>query len=150
MICPNCGRENENGVKFCAGCGASLSVAQPQYQQPQYQQPQYQQPQYQQPQYQQPMYQQPMKPVVPGKGLGIASMVLGILSLVLFCIWYIAIPCGIIGAVLGGVALSKAKAVNMKNGLAVAGLVCSCIALGIAIIFVLLVIAGLAELGFYL
>ncbi|WP_026653013.1 zinc ribbon domain-containing protein [Butyrivibrio proteoclasticus] len=26
MFCPKCGKENDNGAKFCAGCGASLVV----------------------------------------------------------------------------------------------------------------------------
>lgn len=26
MFCPKCGKENDNGAKFCAGCGASLNV----------------------------------------------------------------------------------------------------------------------------
>lgn len=145
-FCKYCGCQLEDGAMFCVACGQSQADAAPQQAAPQA--PVYAQPQ-------QPVYGAPQvpygnpyaKPSVPGKGLGIASMVLGIVSLVLFCYWFIAIPCGIVAAALGGIALSKAKEVGMKNGLATAGLVCSCIALGIAILFVIFVAAGLAELG---
>ena len=144
MFCPNCGAQNADNVTFCASCGASMGAQQPVVQQPVYQAPaQPQQPVYQQPVYQQPVYQQPP---VPGKGMGIASMVVGIVSLVFLCIWYIAIPCAIIGVILGGISASKAKQVGRKNGTATAGIVCSCIALGLAILFVVLVAVGAAEL----
>ncbi len=35
------------------------------------------------------------------KGLSIAAMVLGIISVALFCIWYIALPCAILAIVFG-------------------------------------------------
>lgn len=127
MFCPNCGAQNADNVAFCASCGANLGAQQPVYQAPV--QPVYQAPV-------QPVYQQPAQQPVPGKGMGIAGMVLGIVALVLFCWWYVAIPCAIVGAILSGVALKKAQEVGKKNGMAVAGLVCSCIALGIAIIFI--------------
>lgn len=168
MFCPNCGTQNDDNSIFCAGCGTKLMaeqsacdapVSQPVYeapvQQPVYEapvQPVYQQPVYQQPVYQQPAYQNAygQPPVaVPGKGMGIAAMVLGIISLVFFCLWYIAIPCALIGVILGGVSSSKAKRAGMKCGPATAGIVCSCIALALAVLFIVLVIAGLAELSTY-
>lgn len=144
MFCPKCGTQNNDNLKFCANCGEPLN-ANPQQQPPQ--QPQYQQP-YQQPQYQQPVYQQPYQmPVIPGKGMGIASMVLGIVSLALFCFWYISIPCSIVAAALGGVAFNKAKTAGVKNGVATAGIAMACVALGLALLFVLLGVIGLAEIG---
>ena len=138
MFCPNCGAQNADNVAFCASCGGKLGAEQPVVQQPVYQAPV-------QPVYQQPVYQQ--KPAaVPGKGLAITGMVLGIVSLVLFCVLYISIPCAIVGAVLSGVALKKAKDAGMKNGMAVAGLVCSLIALGICVISWVLAASALAEL----
>ncbi len=170
MICNNCGNNIEDKSQFCPYCGETVTAEpqQPTYaapQQPTYtapQQPAYtapQQPTYaapQQPTYTAPqqsygMPQQPYGmpqpttagPAVPGKGLGIGSMVLGIVSLALFCIWYLAIPCAIVGAALGGVAYSKAKQAGMKNGMAAAGIACSCVALGIAVI--MLIIGGAAA-----
>ncbi len=156
MYCNQCGAPNPDNANNCISCGAQLNTqnaqqnAQPNFQQPNYQQPNYQQPNFQQPNFQQPMYgMPPVPPVVPGKGLGIAGMVLGILSLVLFCYWVIAIPLAIIGISLSGVGMSKAKAVGMKNSMATAGIVCSSVALGVALIFTVLVIIGAAELGLF-
>lgn len=142
-FCKHCGNQIEDNAAFCGVCGQAQNAAEPQA--PVYQAPvQPQQPVYVAPQAPVNPYAQP---VVPGKGLGVASMVLGIVSLVLFCVWYLAIPCAIIGAALGGVAQSKAKAAGVKNGMAVAGITCSCIALGVAILFLLLGIIGLASIG---
>ena len=101
-ICTNCGREVSDTSLFCPACGASLAQQTSLFQQqpaeneypmnqspyePQqsYQpQPQYtQQPQYaQQPQYQPQQYcpATPVKAKTPGRGFGIASMVLGIIA----------------------------------------------------------------------
>lgn len=142
MFCPNCGAQNADNVAFCASCGGKLGAEQPVVQQPVYQAPV-------QPVYQQPVYQQ--KPAsVPGKGMGITGMVLGIVALVLFCYIYVSIPCAIVGAILSGVALKKAKDAGMKNGMAVAGLVCSVIALGICIAAYVMAAAAIAEIGFAL
>lgn len=138
MFCPNCGTQNADNATFCAGCGTKLNAdqqapaQQPVYEAPvQPQQPVYQQPVYQAPQ--QPVYQQPI--TVPGKGLGVAGMVLGIISLVFCCCTlYISVPCAVIGLILSAVGMSKAKKAGMKNGCAVAGIVCSCIALALTIL----------------
>ena len=153
--CSNCGAELKDEAKFCGKCGTAQAeqpayqqpaYQQPTYQQPTYQQPAYQQPAYQQPAYQQPAYQQPAQPaIVPGKGMAIASMVLGIVSLALFCVSYLAIPCGIVGAVLGAIARSKAVEVGAKNGMANAGIACSCVALGLALLIVILAIIGMTS-----
>lgn len=73
-------------------------------------------------------------PQQPGnkKGMAIASMVLGIVAVVLFCLWYISIPAAIVGLILG-VLSNKAG----KDGMATAGIVLSIIALAIAIIWIL-------------
>jgi ABC-type dipeptide/oligopeptide/nickel transport system permease component len=76
-------------------------------------------------------------------------MVLGICGVVFaFCYWPIGLVCGIIGVVLGGVALSKMNSGGDRSGrgMAIAGLVCSIIALGVsvlALIFVGSVIAAM-------
>lgn len=125
MFCPNCGSQNDDNARFCATCSKPfVENSQP---------------------------VQPMQPaVVPGKGMGIAAMILGIVSLVLFCFWYLAIPCGIVGLILGILSLNKAKAVGMKNGLATAGIITSAIAIGIAVIIVLLAAIGITAATAYL
>jgi GYF domain 2 len=74
----------------------------------------------------------------PGPGLGIASMVLGICSLVLFCAWYVAIPCAILAVVFGAVSMKNPRA----KGFAIAGLTCGLIYCSI----VALAIAGIVAL----
>lgn len=51
------------------------------------------------------------------KGLAIAAMVLGIVSLVLFCIWYISLPCAILAIIFGIIAIKSSK-----RGMAIAGI----------------------------
>ena len=138
MFCPKCGTQNEDGSRFCYNCG---TIFEEENQQPQAQ------PVQQPMQPVQPMMQPDVKPAVPGKGLGIASMIVGIISLALFCFWFICIPCGIVGIVLGIIAMSKAKAAGMKNGMALAGLICSSIALGLTVIYIVLAIIGVSMLG---
>ena len=72
MFCEKCGRNNLDGAKFCAGCGAQLVAPHLDkapfeetpsttigYSQPEYTQPAYTQSESVQPQYSQPTYQQP-------------------------------------------------------------------------------------------
>ena len=47
------------------------------------------------------------------KGFSIAALVLGIIAIILCCIWYVSIPCGIIALILG--ILSIIFAVKSKN-----------------------------------
>ncbi len=60
------------------------------------------------------------------KGLSIASMVLGIISVVLFCFFYISIPCAILAIIFGIVGMKKGG-----KGMGIAGLVLGIIALAI-------------------
>ncbi len=76
----------------------------------------------------------------PGKGLSIAGMVLGIVSLVLFIIWVFAIPCSIIGLVLSIIGKGKSKAAGQPRGMAVAGIILSIIALILALVLPLLAV----------
>lgn len=74
-------------------------------------------------------------------GLAIASMVLGIVSIILMCIpgiCYGAWVFAIVGIVLAAVAKKKAK-----SGMATAGLVCSIIALALWVVFII----GIVVLG---
>ena len=116
MFCPKCGAANNDGVRFCSACGNELAAPQ---QAPVQQAPVQQAPV-------QPMPGAPMPtPATPGKGLAIASMVLGIVSF--FCF---GIICGILAIVLGGVAKSK----GCKSGMATAGIVCGVVGLALYII----------------
>lgn len=65
-------------------------------------------------------------------GLSIASMVLGIVSLVLYCIPWIGFPCGILSIVFGSISLAGKKP---GKSMAIVGLVCSIIGISFYIIF---------------
>jgi len=84
--------------------------------------------------------------VNPGKGLGIAGMVLGIVAVVLLCMWYVAIPCAVVGLIISILAKGKSKAAGAPTGMATAGMVLSIIALVLDVIVGLLLwtfIAGM-------
>lgn len=57
------------------------------------------------------------KPEKDRQGLAIASMVLGIISLALFCVWYISIPCSILALIFGIISVKSSK-----KGMAIAGI----------------------------
>ncbi len=125
MFCPNCGAPANENQAQCANCGTLLTS-------------------------QISQSNQSPSTRVPGFGLAIASMVLGIVSLALFCVIYFAIPCAIVGIALAAISLTKAKKANVKSGMAIAGLVCSCVSLGILIIIVIFAVAIAGSIGFSL
>lgn len=84
---------------------------------------------------QQPYYVQPQAPKQ-SKGMAIASMVLGICSIVFFSTVFISLICAIVGLVLGIVAKKK-----NQGGMATAGIVTSII--GIVIVVIVFVFAVL-------
>lgn len=89
-------------------------------------------------------YQQPMSNPNEGAGLAIASMVLGIVALVFSCcLYYISIPCAIVGVILGGVSLAKKQP---GKGMAIAGLVCSIVSLVPAIYIIVFSASIWAEI----
>lgn len=85
----------------------------------------------------------PVRP--PGNGLAVASLVLGIVAVVLFCIWYIALPSAILAIIFGVVGRGRARLGATGGGMATAGLILGCVAIGIVI---LLIAGALAFLGF--
>lgn len=129
-----------------------------QYAQPQ--QPQYDQQYAQQQQYQQYDYNQPQQYSDPyfnqqypayheinngRKGMGIASMVLGIFSVVLCCLWFVAPITSVVGLILGIISLKKEDA---GKGMAIAGIILSSIGvlLGAYMIFCVVISFSSAEL----
>jgi hypothetical protein len=85
----------------------------------------------------------PAPPAVqPTNGLAVASLVLGILSILLF---FTVVPPFILGGlavIFGIIGLSKAAQGAPNKGLAVAGLVCGAIGLVAAIAFIALVVSA--------
>lgn len=69
-----------------------------------------------------------------GEGMAIASMILGIVALVVSCcFYYVSLPCAIISVVLAAVSL---KGKRGGRGMAIAGLVCAIISLVPAMIMI--------------
>ena len=70
-------------------------------------------------------------------GLAIASMVCGIVSVLTFCAWYLAVPAAVVALVLGGVAKGRIKRGEAGgNGMATAGIVCGSVALVLSLLLV--------------
>ena len=99
------------------------------------------------------MSQAPMPPAyIPqqpkSSGMAVASMVLGIIAVVLFCFWYVSIPCAILAIILGIVARNKAKRGEADGqGMATAGLVCGIISIALALLIILLAVIGFSFFG---
>ena len=87
-FCNNCGTQVDEVSRFCVNCGQPLNN-QPNYTQPQqnYRYPPYQPPQYN-------PYARPIRPKTPGKGIGIAAMIMGIASLVYGVLYLLIIAAG--------------------------------------------------------
>ena len=82
-------------------------------------------------------------PAVPDrKGMAVASLVLGIISVVLFCVWYLSLPCAVVGLILGILSLKSSG-----RGMAIAGLVLSIIAIAIFVVMLILAAIGLSILN---
>jgi hypothetical protein len=85
--------------------------------------------------------------IAPVHGPAIAAMVLGIISLV---IWYGGIATGIIGLVFGATSLKhcQPKGAKRGRGMAIAGIVCSIIALVIWVLLLVIIVVISSEGGY--
>lgn len=86
-------------------------------------------------------------PPRPASGLAIASLILGILSIVLLCLWFLSVPLGIIAIILGVVALNQAKAGRAGGkGMAKGGVICGIVGIALTILLTVAVWAGVSFL----
>ncbi|WP_405822719.1 DUF4190 domain-containing protein [Streptomyces sp. NBC_01390] len=82
----------------------------------------------------------PMAPQ-PRNGLGTASLVVGIISAVFFCLWPLAIILGILAVIFGLITRGRARRGQATNpGQALAGIICGAVAIVIAAAFGVLTI----------
>ncbi len=156
MICQKCRAELPEGMNFCPHCGEALTAPNGGFglngsYDPRFYAP-YGQPYgyYQAPYAQSPYAQPPQAPYVPycaqypyygipdpriplpGNGLGIASLVLGIIGILVFLFGEAElIICSVIGLILGIIAENKASRLRRKNGFAIAGIICSIVPVSI-------------------
>lgn len=106
-FCQKCGKEISETAAVCIHCGEAIKTA------------------------------ESVNTVIknnPGKGFGIASMILGICSL---CIPYVGILGAIVGLILGVIGKKKSLEAGMPSGMATAGIVMSIIALAWSIVCVI-------------
>jgi hypothetical protein len=75
----------------------------------------------------------------PGNGLSVAALVLGVASLVAavsFVMFPLALPGGLLAAILGIIAVGRGRARGVtSHGQAIAGIVCGILALVVAVVF---------------
>ncbi len=80
------------------------------------------------------------------KGFSIASLVLGIFSLLCCCIPYVNLAFSVLGLIFGIVSLTEAKKMPVEgayHGMAIGGIVCA--ALGLAVSLIILVMLGVGS-----
>ncbi|NMB30561.1 MAG: DUF4190 domain-containing protein [Clostridiales bacterium] len=94
-------------------------------------------------QYPNPQMQEPMQPQQGGNGMAIASLVLGIVSIVTCCWWQVSVVVAIVGLVLG---ILHNKKQTTGRGMAIAGIVLSIVGLAISIIIIVLGLIGIGVL----
>jgi Domain of unknown function (DUF4190) len=77
----------------------------------------------------------------PSNGFAVASLVLGIVSLVLFFTIWLPFLLGTLAIVFGALGISKAnKPGGRQKGLAIAGLVCGVVGIVIAVLFIVAIV----------
>ena len=81
----------------------------------------------------------------PGKGMGIAGFVTGVVGLVLSWLPFVGLVIAAVGIALSAVGLRQIRAARGSGGLAVAGLVCGIIGSIIGLVIVIAVIADASS-----
>lgn len=123
MICKNCGAENMDDQKYCKSCGQPLYTTDTQNNDSgspfQYQQ--------------QTTYTDPGVNQMQGNGgnsgYAIASMVLGIVSIVFCCIPIVGVVCGVLAVVFS----RKMNREGIVNSYTKAGFICGLVGLGLSV-----------------
>ncbi|MGW5866806.1 DUF4190 domain-containing protein [Streptomyces sp. NPDC055239] len=92
-----------------------------------------------------PGYGWPAMPMTPANGMGVASLVLGIIAAAGFCLWPLALVLGILAIIFGAIGRGRARRGEATNsGQALAGIICGVvgIVLAVALLVVLIVTPG--------
>lgn len=85
-------------------------------------------------------YGWPALPMPPHNGLGIASLVLGIVSAVGFCLWPVSFAAGVLALIFGLIGRNKVRRGEATNpGHALAGIICGAVGVVLAIAFVVVI-----------
>lgn len=91
-----------------------------------------------------PTYDAEVTPAAPAekKGLSITALVLGIISIVFACAWYLAIPLGIAAVICGCIGMKKGG-----KGMAIGGIICGALGILIGIIWAIVGIGMIAAMA---
>jgi hypothetical protein len=82
----------------------------------------------------------------PSNGMGLTSMILGIVGIVLFCLWPVTPIVGGVAVVLGILGRKKARRGEATNGgQALAGIICGAVAFVIGVAIVAAVVFAMAT-----
>ena len=136
--CPVCNAPNPGDSLFCSSCGRSFSNEGAVYSQPGYSQQGFppNPPSEPLPYYAPPVM--PLKPGDPAKDwMSILAMIMGILSILSCCIWFLVPIFGIMGIVFGILGRK-----SRQRGMAAAGIVTGSVGLAIIALFFVLVLIG--------
>lgn len=169
-ICTNCNASNPDDSVFCSVCGTGFAAQQAQPFPPQAyppaqdsaapnqgytSSPGYVSPPQQPQQFAQQPYSPPPAPVyggnVPAKPfkpgdpsknwMGILAMILGILSILICCLWYLSLIFGLGGLIFGIIGRK-----SQQKGMATAGMVTGIIGLFISLIVIIFIVFAVAAL----
>ncbi|MFS8202068.1 DUF4190 domain-containing protein [Streptomyces sp. CWNU-52B] len=80
-----------------------------------------------------------MRVAPPSNGMGVASLVLGIVATVLFCLWPVSLTSGILAVIFGLIGRGKVRRGEATNsGHALAGVICGAVGVALTVAFVVL------------
>ncbi|MFH9178666.1 DUF4190 domain-containing protein [Streptomyces albogriseolus] len=80
-------------------------------------------------------------PPLPSNGMGVASLVLGIIAAAAFCLWPVAIVLGVLAVIFGAIGRGKANRGEATNGgQALAGVICGAVGSALALTFGVIVL----------
>lgn len=83
----------------------------------------------------------PGAPYGPSNGMGMASLSLGIVAAVIFCLWPLAIVLGVLAVVFGAIGRAKARRGEATNpGQALAGIICGAVGAALGVVLGILVL----------
>lgn len=122
--CPRCGGSNPTGAMFCGACGGGLAGLQTGQEPP-------------------PggnMYGQ-APASAPGTGLGTASMITGILALLLVCFLPVSVPLALAALITGIIHLRRTRTVRAGRGMAIAGVTTGACSLALGSVLIVFIIA---------
>lgn len=77
---------------------------------------------------------------VPSPGYGIAALVLGIISVLFVCFWFLAYPTGILAIIFGYLGMK-----TQSRQMALAGFICGIVGIAFNVIFILFLAASMAS-----